>query len=148
MTQDEANLFVNSALDQLLRHDSQLLDLKACERALHFRIAHYMAQSEIIQPPLTIDCEYNRHHSDQKLLRLLGRDRPSMVFPDILVHERDSDNHNILVLEIKRPGQRLNHDQNKLQAFVEQLGYHHAGHLIIGHNRNGTLIREVIWING
>lgn len=148
MTRDEATTLVNTALDQLIQHDSQLLDLKACERALHFKIAYYMAQSQIIQPPLTLDCEYNRHLRNEKFLWLHGRQRPSKVFPDILVHERNSDENNMLVLEIKRPGQRLEHDQNKLQAFVEQLHYHHAGHIIIGHNRAGVLVRDIRWFNG
>jgi hypothetical protein len=148
MTFNEATTLVNSALDQLVQNDSQLLDLKICERALHFKIAHYMAQSQIIQPPLTLDCEYNRHLGNEKLLQLPGRQRPSNVFPDILVHERNSDDSNMLVLEIKRPGQSLDHDQNKLMAFVEQLHYRYAGHIIIGHNRRGVLIREVRWLNG
>lgn len=120
MTRNDANTIINDALDLLLQNDSQLLDLKACERALHFKIAHYMAQSEIIQSPLTLDCEYNRHLRDEKLLRLVGRDRLSKVIPDILVHERNSDANNMLVLEIKRPEQRINHDQDELQAFSGQ----------------------------
>lgn len=75
MTRNDANTLINDALDLLLHHDSQLLDFKACERALHFKIAHFMAQSEIIQPPPTLDCEYNRHLRDEKFLRLVGRDR-------------------------------------------------------------------------
>lgn len=147
MTRDEATNLINTALNQFIQHDSQLLDLKACERALHFKIAHYMALSQIIQPPLTLDCEYNRHLRNQKFLWLLGRQLPSKVFPDILVHERNSDENNMLVLEIKRPGQRLQHDQNKLRAFVNQLHYRHAGHIIIGHNHDGALVREVRWFN-
>lgn len=107
-----------------------------------------MAQAPIIRPPLTLDCEYNRHLSNEKFLHLPYRQRPSKVFPDILVHERNSDEYNILVLEIKRPGQRLDHDHEKLLAFREQLNYKHAGHIIIGHNRQGILVREVRWLNG
>lgn len=147
MTQDEANALVDYALDHLIRNDSQLLNLKVCERALHFKIAHYMAQSPIIRPPLTLDCEYNRHFSNEKRLQLPHRQRLSKVFPDILIHERNSDENNMLVLEIKRPGQRLVHDENKLRAFVDQLQYRFAGHIIIGHNRHGVLVREVRWIN-
>lgn len=69
------------------------------------------------------------------------------MIPDILIHERNSDANNMLVLEIKRPEQRLNHDQDKLQAFIDQLNYRHAGHIIIGHNRNGHLVREIKWLS-
>ena len=147
MTRDEVTALVNDALNQLIKNDRQLLDLKVCERALHFKIAHYMAQSPSIRPPLTLDCEYNRHFGNEKRLQLPDRQRLSKVFPDILIHERNSYENNMLVLEIKRPGQRLTHDKNKLMAFVEQLHYRYAGHIIIGHNRRGVLVREVRWLN-
>lgn len=146
MTRDDVSALVNRALDRLIQDDAQLFDLKLSERALHFRIAHYMAQSERIRPPLTLDCEYNRHFTDEKRLRLFGNERLSKVFPDILVHERNSDEHNMVALEIKRPGQSLLRDSEKLRAFSVQLGYRHTGHIIIGHNRNGALVRQVRWI--
>ena len=148
MTRDEATAMVEAALDSVVRYDSQLFDLKACERALQFRIAHYMAQSRLIRRPLTLDCEYNRHWDIEKLLWLFGNRRASKVFPDILIHERDTDANNIVVLEIKRPGQSLHRDQEKLRAFKAQLGYLHAGHIIIGHNHRGQLVRQVRWVDG
>ena len=148
MTRDEATTLVNDALKRLIQDDAQLLDLRACERALHFRIAHYMAQSHLVTQPLTLDCEYNRHLGDEKRLQLPYQPRPSKVFPDILVHERNSDQHNMLVLEIKRLGQSLERDGEKLRAFVQQLRYRHAGHIIIGHNPRGVLVRDVRWVDG
>lgn len=147
MTRDDATLLVSGALDRLIQEDLQLLDLKLCERALHFRIAYYMAQDAIIRRPLTLDCEYNRHFDGEKKLRLFDNPRASKVFPDILVHERNSDANNLLALEIKRPGQSLARDQEKLSAFSTQLGYRHTGHIIVGHNRRGVLIREVQWVD-
>lgn len=148
MTRDEAIALINVALDRLILDDAQLLKLRICEMALHFRIAHYMAQSGIIKPPLTLDCEYNRHLGDEKRLNLPGQTRSPKVFPDILVHERNSDENNMLVLELKRPGLSLVHDSQKLRAYHTQLHYRHAGHVIIGQNRLGELIREIKWIDG
>ena len=139
---------VYGALDRLIQDDIQLLDLKLCERALQFKIAHYMAQEQIIRKPLTLDCEYNRHFGDEKKLRLFDNPRATNVFPDILIHERNSDVNNIVALEIKRPGQSLARDQEKLRAFSAQLGYRYTGHIIIGHNRRGELVREVRWVDG
>lgn len=148
MTRDEVTFLVNRALDRLIRDDAQLLDLKLCERALHFKIAHYMAEAQVIHPPLTLDCEYNRHLEDEKRLHLFGNPRASKVFPDILIHERNSDARNLVALEIKKPGQSLARDREKLRAFAIHLGYLHTGHIIIGHNRHGNLVREVQWIDG
>ena len=61
MTRDEASLLLNEALDRLVAEDLQLLTLGTCERAVQFRLAHYMALSERIERTLTVDCEYNRH---------------------------------------------------------------------------------------
>ena len=148
MTREEVTELINRALDLLVRNDSQLLELKVCERALHFKIAHYMSLDPAISRPLTLDCEYNRHMRDEKLLKLFGNPRGSKVFPDILIHERNSDDNNVLVLEIKRPRQSLRHDQEKLRAFRDELRYRHAGHIIIGHNRQDQVIREIIWVDG
>jgi len=153
MTRDEASALVNSAIDQLLERDFALLALDVTERALSYRLAHYMALSESIQFPLTVDCEYNRHFGDPKRLNLpprkaLDREiRATTVFPDILVHERNSPAKNFVVLELKKPGEDLAYDTLKLHAFRRELKYLHAAHVILGTTANGALIRDVLWID-
>ncbi len=154
MTREEAAALVNSAIDQLVLNDSALLDLDVTERSLSYRLAHYMALSEAIRPPLTVDCEYNRHFGDPKRLRLPPRNaldreiRATTVFPDILVHERNTNANNLVVLELKKPGEDIAYDELKLRAFREELGYLHTAHVILGRVANGTIIREVTWIDG
>lgn len=154
MNREEANALVNSAIDQLLEHDSALLNLNVTERSLSHRLAHYMALSEIIRPPLTVDCEYNRHFGDPKRLNLpprkaLDREiRATTVFPDILVHERNTDANNLVVLELKKPGEDIAYDERKLLAFRMELDYVHTAHVILGHAADGALVREVVWIDG
>jgi hypothetical protein len=100
-----------------------------------------------------VDVEYNRHIDDPKRLQLPRRDalddevRATTVFPDIVVHLRGTDDHNLLVLEVKKPGESLEYDERKLRAFREELSYHHAAHVILGRNVNDDLVREVIWID-
>lgn len=154
MTREEATALVNSAIDQLLQYDSALLALDVTERSLSYRLAHYMALSETIRPPLTVDCEYNRHFGDPKRLKLpprkaLAREiRATTVFPDILVHERNADENNLIVLELKKPGEDTAYDELKLRAFREELGYVHTAHVILGYAADDTLIRTVTWIDG
>ena len=153
MTREEAAALVNSAIDQIVQNDSVLLDLNVTERSLSHRLAHYMALSEAIQPPLTVDCEYNRHFGNPKRLRLphrkaLDRDiRATTVFPDILVHERNTNENNNIVLELKKPGENIAYDEIKLRAFREELWYAHAAHVILGRLAKGAIGREVIWID-
>ncbi|WP_075968109.1 hypothetical protein [Immundisolibacter cernigliae] len=153
MTREEAATLVNSAIDLLVQNDYALLDLDVTERSLSYRLAHYMALSDAIQPPLTVDCEYNRHFGDPKRLRLpprkaLDREiRATTVFPDILVHERNTDVNNHVVLELKKPGEDISYDERKLRAFRHELGYAHTAHVILGRVANDAIIREVVWID-
>lgn len=154
MTREEAATLVNSAIDQLLQYDAALLALDITERSLSHQLAHYMALSKIIRPPLAVDCEYNRHFGDPKRLKLphrraLDREiRATSVFPDILVHERNTDTNNLVVLELKKPGGDISYDELKLRAFREELGYVHAAHVILGNTADGMLVREVTWVDG
>lgn len=100
-----------------------------------------------------MDVEYNRHIDDPKRLQLPRRDalddevRATTVFPDIVVHLRGTDDHNLLVLEVKKPGESLEYDERKLRAFREQLRYQHAGHVILGIDGDNKIIRDTIWID-
>ena len=62
------------------------------------------------------------------------------------MHERGTDNHNIVALEVKKPGVDLAHDRVKLEALKQQYGYLCAAHIIIG-MRGTELVREVRWID-
>jgi hypothetical protein len=148
MTRDEASSIVNKAIDQLIQNDSELLELGVTERALSHKLAHYMSLSELVQTPLNVDCEYNRHFADIKRLNLPQREatdrdlRAVIVFPDIVVHKRNSDEHNFIVLELKKPGEDIAYDEQKLSAFRQQLGYRHAAHVILGPD-----FREIRWVD-
>lgn len=150
MTRREAQALVADAIDALIANDSVLLDVDIAERALSHQLAHYMALS--IGPPLAVDCEYNRHSKNPKRMLLPRRKssedelRATTVFPDIIVHQRNDDRNNLIVLEVKKPGESLDYDQKKLQQFKDLLMYQHAAHVILGLDTNGNVVREVKWI--
>ena len=63
---------------------------------------------------LDVDIEYNRHGNKTKYLKLLPRkalDRGvfgrQLSFHIFLIHKRDADENNILVLELKKPSENL-----------------------------------------
>ena len=101
MTRDQATHIVNAALDLLIQNDLDLLEVRISERAIQFRLAHYIARSEEINPPLTVDCEYNRRKADIKKLTLDNLIKPAKVFPYIIVHERNKDSNYMIAIEIK-----------------------------------------------
>jgi hypothetical protein len=95
MQREVAERLINHALDQLIANEAMLLDLNVTERALAHQLARYIGEG--VEAPLSVDCEYNRHFEDPKRLNLppraaLDREiRATTVFPDIIVHERNTD---------------------------------------------------------
>src|SRR5712691_11317529 len=127
MDRNEVNTILERALTRLIDEQSALLDLEVTERSLSHHLAIYL--SELVPNGYDVDVEYNRHGAVPKRLNLPPRDaldrelRATTVFPDILVHKRNTDKYNLLVLELKKPGEPLDYDELKLRAFREQLGY-------------------------
>jgi hypothetical protein len=152
MTREEIASIVDAALDELTTSQPELLALDVTERALSHHLA--VAIRNRVAPDLDVDVEYNRHGADPKRLQLPPRDaldreiRATTVFPDILVHKRNSDTRNVLVLEVKKPGEGLAYDELKLRAFRQELGYLHTAHLILGQDANGKVVRQVLWVDG
>jgi hypothetical protein len=152
MNRDQAVALINRAISKVVELEPALLDLDVTERALAHHLARYIGEE--IAPPLSVDCEYNRHFQNPKRLNLPRRDaldrelRATTVFPDIIVHERNTDAQNYIVLELKKPGEPLDYDEVKLRAFRQELGYRHVAHVILGRAANGELVRELRWIDG
>jgi hypothetical protein len=69
------------------------------EQTITFRLGHYL-QREF--PDLNVDCEYNRHWDGVKrcyVITDLG-----WMKPDLIVHRRQSNRHNMFTLEAKKRG--------------------------------------------
>ena len=118
----------------------------AHERAIAHRLAFYfecdLRDREILHDRgnLSVDCEYDRHIDDHKHLRTIlenkwiidraGRtwseivDQPGviefLVKPDIVLHERRSDDRNLVVFELKKASSRefREYDDLKLAIFT------------------------------
>ncbi len=150
MTRVDATQLVNGAIDAVVAAESLLLDLDISERALSHQLAHYMSMK--VTSPLSVDCEYNRHFGNPKRLTLKKRQssdreiRATTVYPDIVVHERNSNKRNYIVLEVKKPGEALDYDESKLRAFKSELGYLHTAHVILG-RKSGIVVREIQWVD-
>jgi hypothetical protein len=149
VNREEISAVVERAIDQLVAEQPTLLDLDVTERALSHYLALYIAM--LVPAAYNVDVEYNRHGDHPKRLNLPARRaldrelRATTVFPDIVVHKRNTDAENILVLEMKKPGEDMAYDKLKLQAFRKELGYRHTAHVVIGRS-NGRIIRDVIWV--
>ena len=125
------------------------------ERAIAHRLAVHIERvlqdsgypSEAV--PIATDCEYNRHRGAVKVhyikddlkKRVEEAERKARkdseregwyffsVFPDIIVHERGDDGHNLIVIEMKRASNDVeaerDYDHLKLELFTKQ-DYEHG----------------------
>lgn len=124
---EEIERALNEALGVLLEKDAFILRADANERAISHRLAIYL---EPYFDGWNVDCEYNRNHDDPKRIEIPRRNvrnddtQARTVFPDIIVHKRDTD-ENLLVIEMKKTTSQEtdDFDLHKLDAFKKQLGY-------------------------
>lgn len=142
---------ISEALDQLVSKDIDILSIDVNERAISHRLAVYL---ETLFPDWNVDCEYNRNHSDPKMLDIPRRKIATddidarTVFPDIIIHRRNNDN-NLLVIEMKKSTSRESdhYDYTKLEAFKCQLGYRYAAFIKVGtNNEDRTAPYTLDWI--
>jgi hypothetical protein len=128
-------------IQMFLKNDSNLLALKANEKALTHKFAEYLANRF---SGWDVDCEYDRLFDEAKRLRIHGE--LARVIPDIIVHRRNTKK-NLLVIEAKKDNDRrgADGDLRKLREFKKQLGYRHAIFLTFRTGEN-LGIEIPIWI--
>jgi hypothetical protein len=114
---------VNNALNKLKEHDSILLKINVNERSISHKLAEYL-QSEFSS--FHVDCEYNRHLDLTKTLDvpkdpINWNDLESKtIFPDIIIHQRSTNEENLLIIEMKKSSNRTNRqfDMSKIKAMM------------------------------
>jgi len=110
------------ALGVLLKSDSFLLEESVNERTITHKLAEYL---QIQFPDWNVDCEYNRKGIEMKKLEGINECgkhiATNRVFPDIIVHRRNSD-ENLLVIEFKKIGLDPICDIRKLELFTNAKG--------------------------
>ena len=124
---------VNEALNEFYTEDSDLLDRDVNERSITHRFAVYLEQF-FPEWDYHIDCEYNRNYREPKYLGLEPEDikflnnnlqsndtEARTVYPDIIIHRRNYNDQNLLVIEAKKekPSTKAESlDIRKLRAFT------------------------------
>jgi hypothetical protein len=121
------------ALQVFTENDLHLLIHNANERTVTHKLAEYL-QDQFSE--YNVDCEYNRNGHEPKRVRLDDAyDEPEgkkykSIYPDIIVHRRGTNEHNLLIVEAKkstdsRGAARELFDKKKLVAYAtsEELHY-------------------------
>ncbi len=154
-TLDELQQKVKHAIDHLFRHDEALFRLDVNERSISHKLASYL--QEEFGDEWDVDCEYNRRNHDNENIKKalmglhefpdgVGLDdtKALTVFPDIIVHHRDTVD-NCLVIEIKKTSNERgkDFDLKKLRAYKEQLHYEHTLYLQLRTRAAGRIDKEI-----
>lgn len=102
-------------IDRIYNEDGDLFRRNNYEVTVSTKLAQYLF---LEFPKYNVDCEYNKHIDEEKTVTINGDNR--LVRPDILIHNRGTDEHNLVAIEIKKVQNRTNRgrDYDKLIAFT------------------------------
>ena len=143
---EEIEKLVRQSLSDLYEHDLILLKHDVCERAITHRLAIYVERriselDDIETCRLDVDCEYNRNvvgrlgapksliieaEDEHEKANKFGCQSEEVLevssYPDIIVHRRGDNDHNLLVIEVKKKSSRIadTHDIKKIKAFTKK----------------------------
>ncbi|MFH1941156.1 MAG: hypothetical protein ABIL68_03550 [bacterium] len=129
---------VQNSIQKLINDDADLLDINVNERSISHKFAEYLQQEFL---GWNVDCEYNRKMGETKRLNVIFNNvtdqdiEAKTVFPDIIVHRRQTDK-NLLVIEMKKSGNNFDNDVKKLKAFTGDEDGYRFGLLLIINSKN------------
>lgn len=124
---------VGEALQLLFKNDSFLLEADAHERTIAAKLACYLALSTHF-PKHQIDVEYNRHGLEPKAVHLpeyYRGDVKQRIFPDVIMHQRGSDDENLLVIQIKKETNPEPRDYDRAVVEAMKRGFHYRRGLLL-----------------
>lgn len=134
MTQEQVLFLFKQAIKIFYEHDRKLLEIAAHERACVARIAIYLQQLLNNEPnakKLCVDCEYGSMTTDtgEEFKKYMdangaygGNDgQYGRFFPDLIVHERGTQQNNLLVAEFKGywHDNKWQQDKTKLERLTD-----------------------------
>ncbi|MEE1315790.1 MAG: hypothetical protein U0K35_00995 [Prevotella sp.] len=141
---------INKSLDLLYSKDEELFSNDLCERSIAYKFGLYFYQimQEEKHSDYDIDMEYNRHKADLKYTQKLTNG----TYPDLIVHKRNTDKKNLLVIEFKKWKDNytikrlIKNDITKIEEFVDCRGkysYKYGASIIFAKERKDVIITWV-----
>lgn len=174
LEENEVKQAVASCLHILYQSDRALFVNDVSERAITHKLAEYL-QTQF--KDFNVDCEYNRNSGNglqnPKRLRLLADEKTRIkmkalgqstnaeeedeihlsvsTYPDIIVHHRLSNDHNLLVIEVKKRNSPVSrdYDYRKIEAFTDQSSnpykYKFGVFILLGTGSENLTPAELVW---
>lgn len=138
MTFKQIERRLNTAIDIFRIKDFYLLKNDVCERSITHKLAEHLQY--VIGDLLNVDCEYNRnieHPSNIKKICILNLNINELrnsnsenvdvsevsVYPDIIVHKRETNSKNTLAIEVKKSTSNIDNsfDFLKLKCYTDNV---------------------------
>ena len=139
--------FVEMALDELYLKDEHLFTYEAHECSIVFRFAHYLQNlldTHELFAQYNLDVEYNRNGRQPKRIP----NSRNGVRPDVIIHRRGLNTHNLLMIEFKPPWDVYTYDDcQKLKAFTKSSGeyaFQLGLSIVLGRKRNTVRIQYIV----
>ena len=111
----------------LISHGSGSNYEHVSEMSIVFRFGLYLnrrIEAWLAENGYSLDIEYNRNRDEIKYLDYTTSGKSNRVRPDMIIHERGSNQNNILVIEFKTWWDKnVSTDRNRLEAFVTPQKY-------------------------
>lgn len=119
---------IQISLNNLYQNDIEIIQRGGMEQAVSFRFGTYLlAQCQQIEwlRHFDFDMEYNKNGINPKRTPR----RPNGVRPDLIIHKRNSNDTNILIVEIKGwwNNEDRENDEIKIEDFIHQEGEYKYG---------------------
>lgn len=156
MTKEETLGAFNNSVATFMDRDCYLLHRNIYERSLTHKLAEYL-QTNFTE--FNVDCEYNgdidninnyRKQLDISLEDMLAiarqkirEDETCSVYPDIIIHTRNTNDNNHLVIEVKKANGNEKDkafDLLKLRKFTTQYGYRLGIYIEFSTGENATVV--------
>lgn len=166
---DKVKQALEESLSDLFNKDFSLLKNDVSERAITHKLAEYI---QIRFADFNVDCEYNRntvlgprHAKELKIQRdefanqlNQSKDEDDLLsisaYPDIIVHIRETNETNLLVVEMKKENSKVakDYDYRKLRAYTEisednKYHYQYGVFILLETGNNEPKEPELIWFS-
>jgi len=164
MNLDDTRKALSIAIDTVLLKDKYLLHYNVSERAITHKLAEYL---QPLFSDFNVDCEYNRdidniinqrkllEISEDEMLKMardkIREDETYSVYPDIIIHTRDNNENNHLVIEVKKTQNNKKDkkfDYLKLEKFTTQYRYRLGAYLEFETGKDARFAKIIYYQKG
>ena len=118
MDKKSIKILIERALKELIRRDVSLIHRKVKEECINHRLACYLERFlSKYWGGYSVDLEYNKNYNDPKKIIIDENKNIKAIRPDIIIHERETNDNNLIAFEIKK-NYTDKHDLKKIKELL------------------------------